>query len=166
MIEQQNMKQYYAQRELKNCGFTPESIEAIKSTTIITRNGAQHVVPESQKFLDETSTNVTIETENENAIIQSLQQQLKDQQRMFSRFKQNADQRILQLEMALSKTMDQLNGLNEAVQTMKSNAKANELAASFANRQDAKPSENPIDRNGVAPSQVQVEDIFYSGSRR
>ncbi len=168
MIEQQNIRQYQAQRELANCGFTPESIQAIQSTTVITRNGSQHVVPLSQRHLDESSqtANVTIEADSSETIINSLQQQLLDGQRMFSRFKQNADNRIMQLEINLSKAIEQIKSLNETVSTLKSNARASELVDHYANRSDAKPSEKPIDRNRVAPADVQVENIFYSGSRR
>jgi len=173
MMEQQQMKQYYAQRELQNCGFTPESINAIQSTTIINRNGMQHVVPTSQSHLNETSqrteqTNIQTETNNNsiNPILQSLQQQFQDQQRMFSRFKKFSDQRIMELEHHLGKTMKQLKEMQETVMTLKSNAGATAKAASFANRVDNKPITNAIDRNRVAPSEVQVEDIFYSGTRR
>ena len=53
-------KEYRAAKELRNCGFTPESINAIQSTTIITRDGAQHVVPISQAHLDERKLNAQI----------------------------------------------------------------------------------------------------------
>lgn len=167
------MKQYYAQRELQNCGFTPESINAIQSTTIITRNGMQHVVPASQSHLHEapqrtqqTSVQTEINNNESKQILQSLQQQFQDQQRMFSRFKQFSDQRIMQLEHHLEKTMKQLKEMQETVMTLKSNAGAAAKAASFANRAENKPLSVAIDRNRVAPSEVQVEDIFYSGTRR
>ena len=173
MMEQQQMKQYYAQRELQNCGFTPESINAIQSTTVINRNGMQHVVPTSQSHLNEASqrtqqTGVQTEMDNNglNPILQSLQQQFQDQQKMFSRFKQFSDQRIMQLEQHLSKTMEQVKNMHETVMTLKSNAGAGANAAKYANRIDGKPATQAVDRNNVAPSEVQVEDIFYSGNRR
>lgn len=165
------MKQYYAQRELRNCGFTPESINAIQSTTIITRDGMQHVVPTSQAHLDQApqrtqQVQTTVSQDENNSIIQSLQQQLLDQGRMFSRHKQFSDQRIMQLEHNLTKTMETLKQMHEVVMTLKSNAGSAANAAKYANRVDGKPASQAIDRNNVAPSQVQVEDIFYSGSRR
>jgi hypothetical protein len=168
MMEQQQMKQYCAQKELRNCGFTPESINAIQSTTIITRDGMQHVVPTSQNHLNETAQQeqTIVQMEGTNAILQSLQQQFQDQQKMFSRFKHFSDQRIMQLEQHLGKTMEQLKDMCETVKTLKSNAGAAQNAANFANRTDAKPMSSAIDRNRVAPSEVQVEDIFYSGNRR
>lgn len=173
-MEQQQMKQYYAQRELRSCGFTPESINAIQSTTVITRDGVQHVVPTSQSHLDQSSQYTApqqqaptqINVDGQHQIIQSLQQQFQDQQKMFSRFKQFSDQRIMQLEQNLSKTMEQLKTMHEVVMTLKSNAGAGAKAAAVANRVDGKPSTEAIDRNRVAPSEVQVEDIFYSGNRR
>ena len=107
-----------------------------------------------------------ISSDGQNSILQSLQQQMQDQQRMFSRFKQFSDQRIMQLEHHLGKALEQLKTMNEVVMTLKSNAGAGAKAAAVANRVDGKPSESAIDRNNVAPSQVQVEDIFYSGTRR
>ena len=169
MMEQQQMKQYYAQKELRNCGFTPESIDAIQSTTVITRDGMQHVVPTSQSHLDQASqrqAQTTIQEEGQHSILQSLQQQLQDHQKMFSRFKQFSDQRIMQLEHNLGKAMEELKTMHEVVMTLKSNAGASAKAAAVANRVDGKPSENAIDRNNVAPSKVQVEDIFYSGTKR
>lgn len=180
-MEQQEMKQYYAQQELRNCGFTPESINAIQSTTVITRDGMQHVVPQSQSHLHQAPTqqpqmqhtqthhqqaHSSVAQENNNHILQSLQQQLQDQGRMFSRHKQYSDQRIMQLEHQLRKAIEQLKTMSEVVMTLKSNAGANAKAAAIANRTDGKPSTKAVDRNNVAPSEVQVEDIFYSGNRR
>lgn len=172
MIQQQELRQYHAQQELRNCGFTPESINAIKSTTIITRNGAQHVVPASQKHLDQSSSksffqssNVSSDS-NSNSALESLQQQFLDQQRSFSRFKQFSDRRIMELEHQLSKTMTQVKDMVETVKTLKSNAGVAQRVSANINRKDKEPMTQAIDRNNVAPSTVRVEDIFYSGSKR
>lgn len=36
----------------------------------------------------------------------------------------------------------------------------------LSNRRDRPPVDRPIDRNNVAPKDVSIENIFYSGSRR
>jgi hypothetical protein len=183
-------KEYRATKELRNCGFTPESINAIQSTTIITRDGAQHVVPISQAHLDERKQHSQI---NQNPHVQqqdslnsqevkSMQQttsmpnnsshqellaQLQEQQMLFSRHKHFTDQRLQKLEIAFTQAQEIIKQLQSTVMTMKSNQSAQaERDWQFQRGQQTKePMDTAIDRNNVAPSQVQVDKIFYCGTR-
>ena len=162
-------KQYKASKELRNAGLSQESINAIRSTTVITRNGAQHVVPMSQKHLDEGLPNSDAEKTvvGDNQSDGVLAQQMEDLQRMFSRYKKFSEERITNLERAMSEAVQHINELLTTVSTMKSNAMAEKTREAVYAKQDAhkEPLDKPIDRNKVAPSEVQVEKIFYAGRR-
>ena len=180
-------KEYRAAKELKNCGFTPESINAIKGTTIITRDGAQHIVPISQAHLDEekkfneashSSTQKVTESQEaknmqqttpmtNNSTHQELLTQLQEQQMLFSRHKHFTDQRLQKLEIAIGQSQEVIKQLQSTVMTMKSNQSAQaERDRQFQRGQESKePSDKAIDRNKVAPSEVQVDKIFYCGTR-
>lgn len=162
-------KDYKAAQELKNAGLTPESISAIQDTTVITRDGAQHVVPRSQKHLDE---NTGIKAENVTSVgndaIRSIHQQLQDHQKIFSRYKNYSEQRITKLEIALSEATSHLKEMMQVVHTLKSNSQAAQKREEVFTKQNnggGNVSEKPIDRNNVSPSDVQVEKIFYAGTR-
>ncbi len=162
-------KQFKASQELRRAGLSQESIQAIRNTTVITKNGMQHVVPMSQKHLDEglpQSTNdKTVVGDNQSTEL--LAQQLEDFQRTFSRYKQFSEQRISKLESAMSEASKYINDLLSEVQTMKSNMNAEKVREEVYAKQsnNSAPLDKPIDRNKVAPSEVQVEKIFYAGRR-
>ena len=162
-------KQFKASKELRNAGLSQESITAIRNTTVITKNGMQHVVPMSQKHLDEGLPNSTNEKTvvGDNQSTELLSQQLEDLQRMFSRYKQFSEQRITKLESAMGEASQFINELLSTVQTMKSNMNAEKVREEVYSKQDngKPPLDKPIDRNKVAPSEVQVEKIFYAGRR-
>ncbi len=46
-----------------------------------------------------------------------------------------------------------------------SQPEAHPRTGAYAPASDKKPSDKPIDRNGVAPSEIKIEDIFYFGKR-
>ena len=165
---------YQSDKTLQAAGLTPESIQAIKSTTVITRDGAQHVVPESQAHLDEAGQN--------EANVQ-VAQQVQDVSRMLSRHKQFSDQRIMKLEQHMEKLLAQVKDQAQTILTLQSNLAAQRkmqsqqpsLQESYAEEATEettreiknKPQQKQaIDRNKVAPADVQVENIFYSGTRR
>jgi hypothetical protein len=173
-------KEYRAAKELKNCGFTPDSITAIQGTKIITRDGAQHVVPSSQVHLDESNgTHKELYDHGEKPMqpqtyISSSQHQstdilvrVEEQQKFFTRYKNYTDQRLQKLEVALTQSQEIIKQLQSALMTIKSNQNAqSEREKQFQRGQDSKEPENKaIDRNNVAPSQVQVDKIFYCGTR-
>lgn len=156
-------KSYQAHRDLHSCGLTQESIDAIKATTVITRDGAQHVVPESQAHLNEETSN----------------QAIQDVSRMLARHKQYSDKRIAQLEKQVEQLIQAVRQQHQELTTIKSNATARqqqtrtlettyqEEATEEKTREikETQPAKKGIDRNKVDPAEVKVENIFYSGTR-
>lgn len=154
------MSQYRTEQDLLGQGFSRESLDAIRSTTIITRNGAQHVVPESQSYLDEKTASQEAISENSPQLM-ALRSQFDQQQKLFSRHKQMSDSRIMQLEQHISKMTEQMKEMHNIVQTMRSNKSSQKTVV----KENTQPETEAIDRNGVAPADVQVDKIFYCGER-
>lgn len=175
MMQQAELRAFQTDQDLRSCGLTPESIQAIRSTTVITRDGAQHVVPESQAHLDE-STSVSSSS--------ALNQQIQDVGRMFSRHKQFSDKRLETLERTVSQLQELVKEQQQTILTLRSNQVAQQKQAQreqsleqvYADeateettreiKSTPRVANKPIDRNKVSPADVQVEDIFYSGTRR
>ena len=164
MMQQANLAEFRAEQDLRNCGFTPESINAIRATTVITRNGMQHVVPESQQGLNQKLNQTTGATKMEATTASNMEIEFANQQRMFSRFKQFTDNKIMNLESNLSKAIEQIKEMQQTMLTLKSNQSAQINAGAPAKKTRA-PSTQAVDRNRVAPSEVQIENIFYCGQR-
>jgi len=164
MMQQASLTGFRAEQELRNCGFTPESINAIRATTVITRNGMQHVVPESQQDLNQRSKQSTGAKRMEAASTSNIEMEFANQQKMFSRFKQFTDNKIMNLESNLSKAIKQINEMQQTILTLKSNQAA-QISANGPTKKDRAPATQAVDRNRVAPSEVQVENIFYCGQR-
>ncbi|MGM5481104.1 MAG: hypothetical protein ACQESE_01695 [Nanobdellota archaeon] len=120
---------FQTERDLVNCGLTQDSINAIKSTSVVTHNGAQHIVPESQTGrFDHAEVRGSEQVASQESSSQSqeyyLRIQLDDQQRMFSRFKNYSDKRISALEKGLSDAIKELNDIKQQMETLKSNQRA------------------------------------------
>ncbi|MCA9477699.1 MAG: hypothetical protein KC535_00955 [Nanoarchaeota archaeon] len=176
-----NYKDLQAERDLIRCGLSEDSINAIRATTVVNHNGAQHVVPNSQAGLfeqqeqkDQSSIHIEDATGKiSQDVIVAFQQQLQEQQRMFSRFKQFSDQRITSLERDLAKAQETIKEMSNKLTTMASNqqARVNQQASNHIQpvaqqqTQSRPPSSTPVDRNGVAPESVQIDKIFYCGER-
>ena len=177
-----NYKELQAQRDLQACGLTQESINAIRATTVVNHNGAQHVVAHSDvgKFehaQQQLQTSIQVEDATgaiPQQIINSLQQQFVDQQRMFSRFKQFSDQRITSLERQVAQYAETIKDLTSKVNTLVSNQQAravqsqtSQAVAGVAQKETVTkaPSTQPIDRNGVSPDSVSIDKMFYCGER-
>jgi len=159
-----NYKNYRTEQTLMDCGFNPDSIESIRSTGVVTHNGQQHVIHKSQKHLfDKQDCKVKEDSINENNF--KLAQELIQQQKVFSRFKQYSDTRIMKLESQMSHVLEQLKTATEIIKTLKSN---NQAASNRAKIQESKegkePSVESIDRNKVAPADVCIEKMFYYGN--
>jgi len=150
--------QYRTEQELLNCGFSEESLNNIKDTTVTARNETQHVGPTSQNHLDEQKDVTTVGEET------VFTHQLQDQQKMFSRFKQYTDGRIMTLERGLMTAQEVIKDMQTKITTIQSNQQARNIQAASVN-QEQKPVNEAIDRNNVAPAQVQVDKIFYCGDR-
>jgi len=162
-MEQASLQEFRATQDLQNCGFTPESINAIRATTVITRDGTQHVVPQAQEHLNQGRKEHTEAREMEAASM-NIEVEFANQQRMFSRFKQFTDSKIMNLESNLTTAITQIKEMQQTMLTLKSNQMAQHTATMPA-KEGRAPVTNMIDRNKVAPSEVQVESIFYCGQR-
>lgn len=177
-----NYKELQAQRELQACGLTQESINAIKATSVVSYNGAQHVVPNSQlgnfersSMRDQTAIRVEDSTGKlSQDVIVALQTQFQEQQQMFSRFKQFSDQRITSLERQLASALEAIKDMSHRIDTVSSNNMARAALSPSSNNvapvaqgqsTHREPLSVPIDRNGVAPESVQIDKIFYCGTR-
>ena len=171
MVEFNQNTNFQIEQDLLNCGLTAESINSIRDTAVITRNGTQHVVPEMQSHLDESGRQPSTQI-NQTPADQTIANRLQEQQQMFTRYKQFSENRIATLERNLSSTMEQLKQLHTAVTTIKSNQQAQQREANLSspqeetqatNNQQKAPENKPVDRNGVSPVDVKVESIFYCG---
>lgn len=186
MVElEQQYRDMRTEQQLQACGLTVDSIQSIKDTTVITRDGEQHVVPKSQSHLANASASQTVTMSNDDSAghLASIQRQLQEQQRMFSRFKQYNDERTMKLEHHLGSALEQLKDVQQQLMTIKSNqqaqtriaensrasvynteqATANTTAPATAPSQATREAAKPIDRNNVAPVDVKVEKVFYCG---
>ena len=95
----------------------------------------------------------------------SYKEDMEEQRRIFERHisinrqKINSlEKEVEQLKMVVQKTTEFMNKMNDSEAV----AKRREALHS---RRERPPSDRPIDRNGVAPSDVQIRDIFYAGRR-
>lgn len=159
-------KNYRAEQILSQCGLSEDSINSIKSTRIVTHNGAQHVIHNSQSHLFENQNTNTSNTPNTSIqmINNDLMNELASQQQQFARFKQFADARIMKLENQMGHVLEQLKLSTEIIQTLKSNSEASFNRAKLAEGTARKdPVTQAIDRNNVAPADVCIEKMFYFG---
>lgn len=98
---------------------------------------------------------------------QAMNQALNDQdmQAMLIRLaKQNRD-RITSLEKEVSQLTQKLSNAVSFIEKMKDTETVANARQALQERRDKPPVNRPIDRNNVAPSQVQLENIFYVGRR-
>ncbi|MFT4261367.1 MAG: hypothetical protein ACMXX9_02970 [Candidatus Woesearchaeota archaeon] len=98
---------------------------------------------------------------------QAMNQALNDQdmQAMLMRLaKQNRD-RITSLEKEVSQLTQKLSNAVSFIEKMKDTETVANARQALQERRDRPPADRPIDRNNVAPSQVQLENIFYVGRR-
>ncbi|MGE0793202.1 MAG: hypothetical protein AB7V77_03430 [Candidatus Woesearchaeota archaeon] len=158
-------KNYMAQQTLANCGLNQDSIAAIQATKVVTHNGSQHVIHNAQghmfEKMDVGGGNAVSNLPDSRVLVEQIQ----IQQQQFSRFKQHADSRILQLESQMSQVMEKLKTAVEVINTLKSNSEASANRARLSEatgRRD--PVTEAIDRNGVAPADVSIEKMFYFGN--
>lgn len=146
-------RDYRSDRQLLSAGISQDVLNAVRSTTVVTHNGAQHVIPESQKNLF-GNEEVTVQVES-NAKLQNLQMK-------FSRFKQMTDNKIMKLESQLSIVLEQIAELQSKVMTVESNARAR---GPVPEKRQSQPLTKAIDRTGTPPAEVSVEKMFYCGMR-
>jgi hypothetical protein len=98
---------------------------------------------------------------------QSLQQNqvASDREAMLLRLANTNKERITSLEKEVSHLTQQLAKVMEFVEKLQDTETVTNARRAIQERRDRPPVDRPIDRNNVAPSQVQLENIFYSGRR-
>lgn len=155
---------FQAEQTLLNCGFSPESIQSITSTRVVTHDGTQRVIRNDQTHLFENQ-----KSETPNSSLSSnnsqLSEELYQQHQQFSRFKQFADNRIMKLENQMCAVLEQLKLATEVINTMKSNMNASANRERIAQGSNKEAVTEAIDRNGVAPADVCIEKMFYFGNK-
>ena len=158
-MEIKDFKQYQTEQSLRSYGFTDESLSAVKSAQIVSNGETQQVLH------GQDVARITNEEAPASAAVESaLSSQLAYQERQFSRFKHFADERITKLEIQLSDALSQLKEMTLVVGTLQSNRIARESAARPKPESKAK-STQPIDRNGIAPADIELNEYFYCGTR-
>ena len=76
-------------------------------------------------------------------------------------------QRITTLEKEVSELREKLSFALQTLEKMQDKEHVKQARAKLEDRRQEKPPiDRPIDRNGVAPSEVQLNNIFYAGRRR
>ncbi|MBW2983167.1 hypothetical protein KY327_02590 [Candidatus Woesearchaeota archaeon] len=118
--------------------------------------------PQQQSKKHEEQAQLTI---NQSEVIQQLKDAIKYQAQQFDRFRELAERKFT----SLSKDLMEVNmELKQAQQTIaklrdKEDVAAARQALSDYQKGDKPPATQPIDRTGVAPSEVQLDKIFGSG---
>jgi hypothetical protein len=133
-------------KELKNSGFEKDSYEKeLKKHRIIESFDEKHPV-------------------NDN--IRELREMIIHQKNHFDRFKEIAGKRIIALEQELARNNSQLKHALEFINKIKDKAVVEQSRETLFNRKDRAPLDKPVDRNGVAPKDVQIVDIFNCSGKK
>ncbi|MFW5865942.1 MAG: hypothetical protein ACOCU6_02500 [Nanoarchaeota archaeon] len=191
-MNQSDYANFQMERDLMNCGLTEDSISSIKATTVVTHNGAQHVVPTSQRDRLDAAKRGDVDSQqsiSETHMSDNMHGTVafQEQQRMFSRFKEHSNNRLSILEKAHNEAVKEINDLKQQIETIKSNLVAQRKnyeqqisdskhqhsrsqtpdshSQSRADSRTSSSDDQPIDRNKTAPADVKVESIFYCGHR-
>lgn len=98
--------------------------------------------------------------------ISELRDALLEQKSRFDRFVQISQNRITSLEKEVAELRSQLDTATESLNKLKDKDVVAKSREALFSRKDAPPLDKPIDRNGVAPSQVQIENIFNCSGKR
>ena len=166
------------EKELLNCGLTQDSIQAIRSTSVVTHNGSQHVVPESQAGQFDYNGSSTSTSENSTSTTQSYSQ-FEEHQRMVTRFKHYTEKRITDLERQVQQSQQTIVKLQQTIETLQSNQQAQlrqlrqELQSAQQPQQQQPQQESSqqqqqpakTEQKGTIDPDFSVENIFYSGQR-
>jgi ribosomal protein L9 len=94
-----------------------------------------------------------------------LNAQLNQQNAMFKRVIENNKNRIHSLEKEVGELALKLNKSLEFIEKIKDKEIVSASRNAANNRIEKEPSEKPIDRNNVAPKDVDIKKIFYFGNR-
>ncbi len=106
-----------------------------------------------------------LQTERQ-TVTRHLQEHGEDEtQKMLVRLTNNNKERINTLEKEVSQLTQKLCEAINFIEKIKDKETVANARQAILRRKDNPPLDTPIDRNNVAPSQVQLENIFYAGTR-
>lgn len=98
--------------------------------------------------------------------ITQLQISMQEQKNKFDRFLSINQNRIRTLEKEVNQLKEELNKKTEVLNKMNDKEVVQRSREALFNRRDRAPLDNPVDRNNVAPSQVQIENIFNCSGKK
>jgi len=98
--------------------------------------------------------------------ISELRDALFEQKSRFDRFVQISQNRIASLEKEVTEFKTQLDKATESLGKIRDKEVVERSREALFSRKDAPPMDRPVDRNGVAPSKVQIADIFNCSGKR
>lgn len=98
--------------------------------------------------------------------INQIQQNLQEQKNKFDRFLAINQNRIVSLEKEVNQLRDELNKKTELLNKISDRETVQRSRDALFNRKDRAPLDRAIDRNNVAPSQVQIEKIFNCSGKK
>ncbi|MFP4524547.1 MAG: hypothetical protein ACLFO2_04535 [Candidatus Woesearchaeota archaeon] len=167
VAQMQSMGVIDARQSQQRYGLSQESMDDIRRNAGTTAQQRTSVdprpqqQPQQQSKKHEEQAQLTI---NQSEVIRQLKDAITYQAQQFDRFRELAERKFT----SLSKDVMELNmELKQAQQTIAKIRDKEEVAAarqalSDYQKGDKPPSEHPIDRNGIAPSEVQLDKIFGS----
>jgi len=98
--------------------------------------------------------------------ILSLQEQITNQKNQFDRYVHITQQRVLTLEREVKELRDQLAKTSQIAEKIKDKQVVEQTREALFNHKERPPADKPIDRNNVAPKDVQIGNIFNFSGRR
>ena len=98
--------------------------------------------------------------------IHRLQNTMQEQKNKFERFLSINQNRIMTLEKEVNELKTELTKKTQVLDKMNDKETVQRSRDALFNRKDRAPLDRPVDRNNVAPSQVQIETIFNCSGKK
>ncbi|MFP4567777.1 MAG: hypothetical protein ACLFN8_02435 [Candidatus Woesearchaeota archaeon] len=98
--------------------------------------------------------------------IDKLQTSMFDQRNKFERFLTINQNRMMTLEKEVNELRSELTRKTEMLNKLSDKETVQRSREALFTRQDRVPLDRPVDRNNVAPSQVQIENIFNCSGKK
>ncbi|MBD3208923.1 hypothetical protein GF367_00710 [Candidatus Woesearchaeota archaeon] len=155
VAQMQSMGVIQPQKVQERYGISAESFNDIQ----------QHINQHKQQAKDVAQGQVTLE---QSEILTKLKEALKHQATQFERYRQITEQKFTTLSKELLDVTMQCKQLQHAVTQIKDKEDITAAREALHRYQqgDKPPGGEPIDRNGIAPKDVQLESIFNFSARK
>ena len=98
--------------------------------------------------------------------LDKLQITMQEQKNKFERFLTINQNRIMTLEKEVNELKQELQKKTQALEKLNDKEVVQRSRDALFNRKDRAPLDRPVDRNNVAPSQVQIETIFNCSGKK